>query len=1536
MSTAAADGIPRIAIVGMAGRFPGAPDVETFWQNLRAGRESITFFSGDELRQLGVDPVWLNNPSFVAARPQIDNREMFDAGFFGYSAQEAEIIDPQQRLFLEVGWSALEDAGYVPHDFDGLIGAYAGSSQNTYLWFNLLGRPGFFEQHGPVRTIITNGADYLAPRIAYKLNLRGPSLSVQTACSTSLVAVHLACQGLLNFECDVALAGGTSLRVTPIVGYLYESGGLMSRDGHCRVFDAKASGTLFGDGAGVVVLKRLEDAERDGDTIRAVILGSAVNNDGAHKAGFTAPASSGQAAVVFQAIESAGVSADSISYVEAHGTGTELGDPIEISALTKAFRASTTRRGFCALGSVKSNIGHLDAAAGVAGLIKTVLALQHRELPPSLHYETRNPNIDFDASPFFVNAALREWQSEGPRRAGVSAFGIGGTNANVVIEQPPVRTASGPGRPAQLLLISARGEKPLADAVAQLARACRTGPDRPLADVAYTLSLGRRPFPHRVAVVAHSLEEAAARLERRDPRSSAAAAPRATETPVVFLFPGQGAQYVQMARGLYTREPRLRARIDELSVALQAEVGWDLRTLLFPAVDADAATLEAATARLRQTEVTQPALFVIALALAEQWLAWGVTPRAMLGHSIGEYVAATLAGVFTWRDALRLVAARGRLMQQCAPGVMLAVPLGEAAVRSLLTECPDVEVAVLNTPASTVVAGPDAAIAHCEAVLAAAQVTGQRVATSHAFHSAMMEPAVAPFTAIVAAVPRSTPTRRWVSNLTGTWITPAEATDPAYWAQHLRQPVRFADGVATLLADGDAVVLEVGPGTTLGRFVRQHPAGAALIPRATLRAALDPADDLDALLLTLGQLWTAGVTIDWDAYWAGEQRHRIPLPTYPFDRQRYWLDAIVPGVPAPVAAAADPQPITPADAPHREISDWFTVPVWKQSTGWPMIVGSSSSPAEWLVVLDDAGFGSEIATTLRRAGQSVTTATRAATYGAIDANSFGLRLDEADDVNTLLAELRAAGRIPDRIVCCAAVRATLADAPATLERDSFFVPLALAQALATIATPVRMAIITSNAFEVIGGDGLLPEGALATGVTRVAPRELPHLVTRQIDLPLAATPTAAWPRLAALVIDEFEVADPAPVVAYRNGRRWIHDSEAVALDSAPATRLPFRDGGTYLVTGGAGGLGLSIASALAARYRANLVLVTRRGADPAVVRELESAGSRVLSLRADVADPQACATAIATARATFGRLDGVIHAAGLAGGGLIALKTPGAAASVLRPKVAGTRALLDALADHFPDVVVLFSSLASIVGDLGQVDYTAANAYLDATAQLQSAAGHRVVSINWDAWRDVGMAVATGLSLSIREERTKLVAAGIAPADGVEAFFRVLATPFVQVAVSSAGLAVRRREADSAALFIAAAATLRVGRHKRPDLVTPFVAPRTDDERRLAGIWEGLLGADGIGRDDNFFELGGDSLLATQLMARLRAAFNRECSLRQVMEHATIASLAGLVAEEVSTSSADSDAALLEELAAMTDEEAEARLQSILNARGPA
>jgi amino acid adenylation domain-containing protein/thioester reductase-like protein len=891
-----------VAIIGLAGRFPGAKNINDFWQNLKNGVESISFFSDEELDPLAVDLASLNHLNFVKAGAVLDGVELFDATFFDYSPREAEITDPQHRLFLECAWEALENAGYDSDKYDGAIGVFAGASMSTYLLFNLAINPRLLKSFGSFQVTVGNDKDYLATRVSYKLNLRGPSINVQTACSTSLVAVSLACQSLLDYQCDIALAGGVSVRVPQKSGYVYEEGGILSPDGHCRAFDAGGQGTLFGNGLGIVALKRLEDALAEGDNIIAVIRGTAVNNDGLMKIGYTAPSIDGQAAVIAEALAAAGVAAETISYIEAHGTATPIGDPIEIAALRKAFRDTAHKKQFCAIGSVKSNIGHLDSAAGIAGLIKTALALKEKLIPPSLLYEKPNPQINFEDSPFYINTSIAEWKNGStPRRAGVSSFGIGGTNAHVVLEEAPVAEPSSESRPCHLLLLSAKTASALATVTRNLAEHLTRHGEVKLADVAFTLQAGRKDFKHRRMLVCRNVSDAVSALEPLDASRVLTGYKETTSLSVVFMCSGQGSQYINMGLELYQLEPTFRRHIDTCSELLKPHLELDLRGVLYP----DERESESASRQLQQTHITQAALFVVEFALANLWIEWGVQPQAIIGHSIGEYVAACLAGVFSLADALAIVAARGRAMRQLPKGSMLAVSLSEEEAQSLPTQ--GLSIAAINGPSLCVFSGPTDAITELQNNLNERGINCRLLQTSHAFHSEMMEPAIRPFIETFKRINLSPPKIPFISSVTGTWITEAEATDPVYWGRQLRRTVRFADGLQEVLKEKDRVLLEIGPGTTLTTLARQHPSKTAdqvILP--TLRHPHDQQSDEEFLLGALGRLWLAGVKVDWPGFYGDQRRARMMLPTYPFERQRYWIEP-QPHVALPADPFVDPQ-----------------------------------------------------------------------------------------------------------------------------------------------------------------------------------------------------------------------------------------------------------------------------------------------------------------------------------------------------------------------------------------------------------------------------------------------------------------------------------------------------------------------------------------------------------------------------------------------------------------------------------------------------
>ncbi|HYO53118.1 type I polyketide synthase, partial [Archangium sp.] len=915
-----------IAIIGMAGRFPGAGDVRAFWRNLREGVESISRFHDEELESSPLVPETLReHPDFVRAGGVLEGAELFEPEFFDIAPREALWMDPQQRVFLECAWAALEDAAYDPERFPGKIALYAGVGQSGHV-LSLLGQvskepAALFEAFG------TTTAENAATKVSFKLKLRGESMALYTACSTGLVSVHMACQSLLLRQSDIALAGAVRISLPQRTGYLYQDGMIFSPDGHCRAFDASARGTVSGNGVGVVVLKPLADALRDGDHVYAVIKGSAINNDGHLKVGYTAPSIEGQADVISEALAYAGVEPEDIGYVEAHGTGTLLGDPIEVAALTRAFQRGTEARSFCGIGSVKTNIGHLDTAAGIAGLLKATLALYHEELPPSLHFERPNPSIEFENSPFFVVAKGREWKrGERPRLAGVSSFGIGGTNAHAILGEAPLTEGQPSARPRQLVTLSARTPTALEAMTRELAAHVEARPEVDLADLAFTRAVGRKAFEHRRALV---VEDTAALLERlKAPPAirSLASLEAAGEQRVAFLFPGQGAQSVGMARELYASEPVFREQADVCFKLLAPRLGRDPRPLLYPEPGQEASAREA----LADPRFALPLLFTVEYALARLWMDWGLEPHAMLGHSYGEYAVACLSGVLSLEDALTLAVERGRLMAAMPPGAMTAVGCSEEELHPLLTG--GLSLAAVNGDSRCVVSGPVAEVERLEQELARRNVGVLRLPARQAFHSADVEPLMPELQRVVAGLRLSVPTKPYVSSLTGTWIRPEEATAPEYWVRQMRQPVRFAEGLDTLLRDECSIHLEVGPDqslTALARLRLRGEQGALAVP--SLPRTGVSASEHGALLEALGALWQAGLEVRWDRFYAHERRLRVPLPTYPFERRRFVLETrwVEERAPSP---APGPVPAEGAASPRNDI-ERQVMEIWRERLG---------------------------------------------------------------------------------------------------------------------------------------------------------------------------------------------------------------------------------------------------------------------------------------------------------------------------------------------------------------------------------------------------------------------------------------------------------------------------------------------------------------------------------------------------------------------------------------------------------------------------
>jgi acyl transferase domain-containing protein/acyl carrier protein len=1500
------ESLTEIAIIGMSGRFPGAKNIPEFWRNLCDGIEAISQFTEEELIAAGVDAELLNHPHYIKAGAVLEDIDLFDAAFFGFNPKEAEMTDPQHRLFLECAWEALENAGYDSQRCESRIGVYAGASLNNYLSFNLN-----TDQLGSAQTfqkLIGNDKDFLSTRVSYKLNLTGPSLTIQTACSTSLVATALACQSLLNYQCDMALAGGVSVRVPQKTGYLHQEGGILSPDGHCRAFDAEAQGTIIGNGVGVVLLKRLSDAIADGDHIYAVIKGSAINNDGSHKVGYTAPSVNGQAEAIAEAIALADIQPETITYIETHGTGTALGDPIEISALTNVFRSQTHKQGFCAIGSVKTNIGHLDAAAGVTGLIKTALALQHKLIPPSLNFQQPNPEIDFVNSPFYVNTQLQAWQTTStPRRAGVSSLGIGGTNAHVILEEAPTQVKSQKSKVKNqyLLCLSAKTDSALETATQNLVQyfkdekltqsrkvakeesvvstSIQEYSELNLADVAYTLQVGRSIFNYRRFVVCQSIEEAINTLENPDNPQVFTHFQEPTQRPITFMFPGQGAQYIDMGRELYETQPTFREQVDNCCLLLEPHLGLDLRSIIYPQNSATAA-------QLQQTSLAQPALFVIEYALAQLWMSWGISPQAMIGHSIGEYVAACLAGVISLADALAVVATRGYLMQQMPQGAMLSVSASAAAIQDLLNQ--DLAIAAKNAPHLCVLSGSDHAIAEIAAKLAANGIESRRLHTSHAFHSAMMAPMLEAFMEKLQTIELNPPKIPFISNLTGTWITAEQATSPDYWGQHLLKTVEFSAGLSVLLQAQESILLEVGPGRSLCTFVKQHSqeaAGQVVLP--SLRHPQEETSDVNFLLNILGRLWLAGVEVNWSGFYSHEQRYRLRLPTYPFERQRYWIS---PAIKTEVSDKDESK-----QGKKSDISDWFYIPSWKRV---PLTPTNKIPAGKFLIFLDASGLGLELVQKLQASGQNVTIVQVGTSFDQLDSHTYTINPGAVDDYHQLWQQLSKQDQTPDRIIHFWSLTASEHLSWETTQNLGFYSLVYLAQAIGQgeINNAIQLVIVANHLYEISGNEALKPEKNTILGACKVIPQEYPLISCQLIDILLSATSAD----FASQLLAELSAESQESIIAYRHHYRWIPTFEPILLESTTADKTRLRPGGVYLITGGMGGMGLVLAEYLAKTVQAKLILLGRSvTSDNEKIQELESLGAEVLLLSADVTNYDQMQSAIAQSLARFGTIHGVIHAAGVAGSGMIQLKTPEIAASVFAPKVQGTIVLNNLLKEQDLDFFILCSSLSAIQGGLGQVDYCAANNFLDAFAHWNTVTNNRLtIAINWDTWQQVGMAVNTNVPDGIRNWREASLKNAILPAEAVELFSRILAISLPQVIISTQDLDRGIAELNQLILSLSQkpvnSAQVSASRHARKLHSHTYVAPRNHIEATIAHIWEELIGIEKVGIQDNFFELGGHSLLAVQTISRIRETLQVELPLRTLLFDApTVSQLAEIILE---------------------------------------
>ena len=1456
-----------IAIIGMAGRFPGADHIPAFWRNLCEGREGMRPLSTGELREAGVAASDLADPRYVRRAPALQDPRLFDYGYFGLTPKEAAGTSPEQRWLLECAEEALQGAGYGERWQGERIGVFCGSGVSSYFLRNLWPLVRSPESAEAMRLIA--GGTSPATRVSYLLNLTGPSLTIDTACSSSLVAVHHAMQALAAGECDLELAGGATVRHLASQGYLAESGGIFSADGHCRPFAEQAQGTIGSGGAGFVLLRPLRPAIEERDPILAVILGSAVNNDGRQKLAYTAPGLAGQVDVIRRAHAAAGVNPADIRFIETHGTATPLGDAIEIAALAQVFADSRDGAGRCALGTLKANVGHLEAAAGIAALIKSVLVLMHRTIPPCIHSFPTHPQLALERTRFFFNEQLQSWPpGDAPARAGVSAFGIGGTNAHVVLEQPPPSSPDPVESAPDLMLVSARSESAFRRICDELASYLTDNPSTRLCDVAHTLRIGRTAHVYRRAAVCVDLAEATSQL-RHWANDAAPPAPVSTGSPIVFLFPGQGSQHARMAAGLYAREGVFREHLDQCAEALLRPLGLDIRSLVLGGTSPD--DERAIKMALARTEISQPALFAVEYALGRLWLSYGVQPSLFIGHSVGEYAAACLAGVFSLDDALRILVTRGRLTQRTAPGRMLAVRLGRHEITGLLG--PRVSLAAVNGPNSCVLSGEASALEEVRRKLDARDITAQVVNDTHGFHSELMQEVMEEFGDFLRTVTFSPARIPLVSTLHGRLVAPGTLAEPAYWLSQLRNAVEFDSAVRCAFEGSSKIFLELGPGTILSALVRaQRDADRHLIVNGC-RSARTEAPDHSAFLAALGQLWARGAPIHWPAARFAAGARRVPLPTHPFERVRCWVD---PPKSEPGPAAEKP--------PSREPPEnWLYAPVWveRSASARPIRLGiePSAGPIErCCLVFVEAGSDGERVERIARALSKRVVRVRPGNAFARQNDTYELGAARALDYRALLEDLRTRALRVDRVLF----------AWEGVEGGLIAI-MHLCQALEQqTAEPIRLTLLTQETYRVLGTEPVDPMGALVSATAQTLAREYRHIRCHSLDLPGSFDPAEVARHLHAM--DDSGCEPPSPIMAWRGHSPWERTFERVPWSPGAAPVL-LRDRGVYLISGGLGGIGLTLAGYLARSVRARLILLSRSASEQALgrVQELRDAGADIEIMRADVTSERDVREVIGSLKSRFGALQGVIHAAGVPGGGTIALRTAEAVRQVIAPKVEGTRVLYEAVQPMRPDFLMLCSSIAAILGPAGQFDYCAANAFQDAFAHaFDQPDGMRVLSINWDGWRESGMAVRAQSGGNRAAWREALDSA-LSGDEGAEVFARVLSSPRPQWLVSTRPFA----EVTAAS---SAAQSGTGGTSIAPDF--PGARAAVDahpTETDIAALWSELLGVPIGGSDTDFFAAGGDSLLAVELGTRISGRFGRAIAVRDLISNPTLASMTRLI-----------------------------------------
>ncbi|MDT7830902.1 SDR family NAD(P)-dependent oxidoreductase [Flavobacteriaceae bacterium S356] len=1336
----------KIAIVGIDCRLPGANNAQEFWENLVKEKESLVEFTEEELKEAGVSPKTYNNPNYVRRRGVVRDAEMFDAEFFNFTPREAELLDPQHRLFLECAWHALEDGGIDPFNTDKKVAVFGGTGSPYHL-LDTIENESVLKYANGTSIITSNDKDYVTTRVSYKLNLKGPSINVQSACSTSMVGVVMGIDSLLSYQSDVVLAGGATVELPVTKGYTYQEGSLESPDGKCRTFDKDAQGTVFSRGCGVVALKRLEDAIEDKDHIYAVVLGGAINNDGNRKAGYTAPSVQGQVEVITEALEFSGISPRSISMVEAHGTATPVGDPIEVSSLTEAFSQYTDDKQYCALGSVKTNIGHTDVASGVASLIKTSLSLKHGIIPASLNYNESNPAINFNESPFFVNTKTKQWEKNGvPRRALINSFGVGGTNACVILEEPPQLKKAEEKEQYDSLFLSAHSKNSFENYCKEVKAYLEEHPDTNLSQFAHTSRVARKPMKYKAVFPFKEYTDLLQSLEKSSPLRQATLASK----DLVFMFPGQGNQFINMGRELYENIPDFKECIDYCATTLQAIIGIDIRTIIFPS-DEDQ---EKSKEQIDHTYITQPAIFMISYALANTLQNYGVKPEKLIGHSVGEYVAAAIAGIMSLEDALKSVAIRGKLVFDLPQGSMLAVLMSEEELLKILPK--ELCVAVINSPELVVVSGETQHIEAFAKKLKEDKVFNKLLPTSHAFHSTMMEPCLEEYANFFKTVSLHVPKIPVISTVTGKVLTDEEAQSQEYWINHVVDPVRFGDAASQVLENESAVFFECGPGQSLESAVKRRITKE--MKHAVISTLQDKTDAVISMDYALGKLWMENIPVDFDTRYDSSAYDKMPFPLLPFNRKSYLVDF----------SAKSSNMALGENTKSPMVEDWYFVPSWKKTSAidfLPKIEKEAVSTIDKWLIFIDGELSKSIVEKLQDQGKTYYTVQQGSSFDQ-DGNMFTINPAKKEDYERLFEAINEEN-IGLKVVYTWSFSEndnliSLENAAEELNTN-FYNLLYLEKGIITnnIIENVRVVSLINDGFDVVGTGNARPEKTLAIGPMKVLFKEHLGISTQLINI-TATTPNNVS-KLADQIVKEVNSETDENIISYSGLNRWTQTFEQIRVPNDGDTKL-LKDNGVYIITGGSGGIGRVLSELIAKKVQGATIVWTGRKAFPdrkdwgallmddntdsvlkekiKTIQKVEELGSKVAYYSVGVLDFEKMRQTFDAVEEKYGAINGVIHSAGVAGGGVVASIDKERIAPVIEPKVQGTLILKELLKDRDVDFIYLFSSITAILGEVGRVDYIAANSFMDACANAPGWLHDKaaVSSINWGQWGLVGMA----------------------------------------------------------------------------------------------------------------------------------------------------------------------------------------------------